>query len=320
MIISIDIGGTKTAFGVVNDTNKQVEVCFQDHIQTQRGLIGLKETVSFAIKTCENWAKKHNAKLKETIFIGSAGNFSKANPNVILPGTAVHLGKIANEFDNCNLANLFQNACLNKYRFFIVNDGIAQLAGGLKLLFQSNDIKQKLCNQKVAYIGPGTGLAGGFAKLSKTGKPRFYTDGHIFDMEIKHINGKLVGAESVYSGTGFYTEFGISTKELSENKNLFKTYLKHIEELGYYLAQITKNIYLGSFKKLSHYPWSKADYEAIKGTTHFILGGSLGVSGEMSSIILNKAQEHLKKDKLNVLFFKVPNPIQSALIAGVQFV
>jgi hypothetical protein len=319
MQLSIDIGGTKTAFGILELVNTTPELKYGSKIKTVRGIDGIKRGLASIISNCEEWANLHLRTLNSTIFVGTAGNLSGENKSIVLPGSAVHLGTTPTEFDNCDLEALFTSACNNKYTFIIKNDGVAQLAGGLNSAFKSNSVRNSLLGEKVAYIGPGTGLGGAFAEIGFDGQTDFFTDGHIFDMEIKNSKGALVGAESVYSGTGFHTNNNVTTLSLNDSPKQFQKHKTAIEDMGYYLAQICIAIHKGHFKKLSKYSWSAKDYSQVKGIKHFFMGGSVGVSGPVSDLILNIAKSQIKKQGLHFTFYKIDSPIKAALLGAYAF-
>ena len=97
----------------------------------------------------------------------------------------------------------FHESVKKQFKFKCANDGVCQLAGGVYQICQQlpNQETESLVNQKIAYIGPGTGLGGAFATITSEGL-QFYTDGHIFDMEIQSESGFPVGAETVFPAQG----------------------------------------------------------------------------------------------------------------------
>ena len=106
MQVSIDIGGTKIAYGIIELVRGTPTLKYYNQVNMIRGLEGLKECITSIIRNCEEWASLHLSILNKTVFVCSAGNLSGKNGSVILPGTAVHLGTSPTEFDHCDLIKL----------------------------------------------------------------------------------------------------------------------------------------------------------------------------------------------------------------------
>jgi len=312
-LITIDIGGTKVAGGLIDTHNLSLVYIYEQ--KAIKGKPGLVQTMTAVISHLKQVAIKKNYQLSTTINIGMAGNINPQNP-LVLPGTAVNLGVSPTEFDNLNIKQFFNQNLGEQWQFNVCNDGFSQLAGGF---FQCVSNKQPLKNKKVAYIGPGTGLGGAFARFN--GKTlEFYTDGHIYDMVLKSITGQCVFAEGLFSGTGFFNQYNISLKDVNSNLELLKTYEQEINHLGEYLYQICRNIYLGSFKKTSNYQWTSYDYQAVQGTRIFFMGGSVGTRGKIADRLIDRAKKMLEKEfDLEFTFYKIANAQAAALLGAAIF-
>lgn len=313
MTAVIDIGGTKIAYGLLsNPENVLPCIHYQQSIPFKKGLAHLKLAIHEISHDIQSWATNNTVTINPTIIVGSAGNF-KPNTTTILPGTAINLGNTPQEFDGIDLNKIMLHACNNHFQYKIYNDASLQLAGGIAYAQHENI---NFLNKKIAYIGPGTGLGGAFATLAQSGL-EFVTDGHIFDMQLKDSHNNPVMAEDVFSGRGFFQHHNITPKEINQSQTLQKKYQLAIDQLGHYLSQIMIQIYQGKFKKLSQYLWQKNDYDAIKQTQCFILGGSIGSKGLIANQIKQIAQTQFYK-KLNIkpAIYKIPDTEKAALIGG----
>ncbi|RAP26775.1 hypothetical protein DID74_01395 [Candidatus Marinamargulisbacteria bacterium SCGC AG-333-B06] len=309
----IDIGGTKLAYGLLTgDDECYPTILYQNVVPFNKGMAALQQRIRNICHDIKIWAHHNNLSIKPTIIVGSAGNF-KPNTAIILPGTAINLGKTPQEFDNIDLNNIIRKASDNQFKCLVCNDAMLQLAGGVTFSQQDNI---DLLAKKIAYIGPGTGLGGAFATVTTSGLS-VVTDGHIFDMKLKDPFDKPVMAEDVFSGRGFYQQHKITLKEINQSQELLKKYQIEIKQLGHYLGQIMIQIYQGKFEKLSQYPWEKQDYNAIKQTDHFILGGSIGSKGLIADQLKDIAQAQFYKTlNRHPLIYKIPDTEKAALIGG----
>lgn len=214
-VLSIDIGGTKVAGGIISpELTGDAMILHKHTVEFKRGKEALQQSIKELLGTVKAWGDEQELTLSSTICVGTAGNISPDLP-VVLSGSAVNLGLYPEEFDNVNMEDLLKDAVNQDYSFRVCNDGCCQLAGGVRYVKESLDFNAIL-NKKVAYIGPGTGLGGAFATVTENGLD-YYTDGHIYDMEIINYKQQPIFAEGVFSGTGFKNMHHISTKEINEN-------------------------------------------------------------------------------------------------------
>ena len=309
----IDIGGTKIAYALVGSSQSLLPQCLmQKQIPFKKGIDSLKLALEQIINDINTWFQQYGGSDSLDIVVGSAGNF-KPNSAIILPGTAVNLGNTPTEFDNRDLKQLILDAASSQLNCQIVNDALLQLAGGVLYAY---DAGLSLAHKTIAYIGPGTGLGGAFARLAPSGLESI-TDGHIFDMQLHDPLGNPVMAEDVFSGRGFQQTYHISLKEINDSEQLLTQFESQIQQLGDYLAQIMINIYQGYFKKYSDYPWKPSDYKLIKQLDIFIFGGSIATKGIIAKTIKDRATS-LFQDRLGVIpkVFSIPDTAKAALMGG----
>ena len=322
-LLTIDIGGTKLAYGLLAiHQNKVASSCFyQDYIPTKKGLPALINSLLDIESNMVKKAEENYYCLEPYLLIGSAGNFDPQEEGLIMKGSAENLGTYQGEFDHVNLKETIETALGNKYRVKIVNDGLTQLAGGVMLCTQEYGNSFDVIGQKVAYIGPGTGLGGGFAFVKDLTHFDFFTDGHIFDIAIKDSLDCNVRAEDVLSGRAFYEGTGYFAQYVNQRQPYLHKFEGYIQTLGHYLGQIIETIHMGAIKKIGEHQWTQEEIESVKGITHFLLGGSLGTKGDFARILQKEAKRYLSQRKLShVCIWALPSSEVSALIGAKPFV
>ncbi len=218
-IIGIDIGGTKIMISVVEiDNEGNIGKVFETKkIKTEKmEPENFYKKLAEEIEEVKESVERGGIKVLPLVGIGSPGRFiEEGEKRIIAPMTAPNLGKKPEDFDRVSPGELVREALKAKgldMRVYVNNDAIAQMGFGLADLMNKEEGKL-LKGGKVAYIGPGTGLGGGFATISEDGNIEYLTDGQFFDMVIKRgivkkflVKGKEVEiklggmAEDVYSG------------------------------------------------------------------------------------------------------------------------
>ncbi len=321
--IGVDLGGTKIAIGAVNEAPQaeQKKILLKHTIPTvfskegptsdpairEAFLENLAEEISKVITEAQN-LKYH---VHQTIGFGSPGLFQDGK---IAPETAGQLGPA---FFNYNIGEGLEHYLRTKHphiKVNVKNDALAQLAFGVHALAQDPKLKKLFLSNNVGFIGPGTGLGGGFAHVKKLKdgniQTEFFTDGHIFDIL---LDGKM--AEELISGRFLRNNLGLSGKEVANNLEKYQAY---IIEMGHNLGKLIAKIYSGKFEKpANHIQWSDKDQESVAGTQIFILGGSIATKGDMGKIIRSSAKEYLEKHNIkNIKLLTLPSDSADAAILG----
>ncbi len=184
----VDIGGTKELVLVVGVDGRGGligdAVFARREIKTPIGKVG-----SFYDATVdavhEAQAKSRGIRLLPLVCVGTPGRLVDG---VIQPGSAANLGDKRHEFDGVNPARELEARLRVKVN--VVNDAIAQMGFGLKALFESGKAGE-LRGRKVCYVGPGTGLGGGFCQVRDDLSLDIYTDGHIYDIMLPGFDGRV---------------------------------------------------------------------------------------------------------------------------------
>ncbi|MFA5880227.1 MAG: hypothetical protein WC860_08700 [Candidatus Margulisiibacteriota bacterium] len=324
-ILSLDIGGTKISYALIpinaqgNMLNKFV---FSNKKTTHKGKENLIKIVLNIINEALQKAEKQGYSLLPVITAGSPGRYIGQNHEIIAKGSAANLANFLGEFDNCNLGAMFQEHLPQWCTIIVKNDAIAQFSAGLTTMLENPTFKQLFSKQKVAYIGPGTGLGGGFAEVDEHGYITFFTDGHIYDCLIPNQNGQFAGAEDLFSGRAFEELTKRSAKEVNSDPELIRLFTHEIELMGTYLAELIEAIYIGSIKKKNpEDDWPKEDINGVKKIKYYLIGGSLGTIGRMGEIIRQTAQKELEKRHLfDIKIFPIEEAQDAALFGAAHFV
>lgn len=241
--LCIDIGGTKTAFGLLNQDGALV---WSDQMPTRTGVVGLRGMLQEILSI-----------IPEQIYsvIGMAVPGKLLGPRYdVAPGTGVQLG----DLEGLSLLDVFLPVVPSGFSLFLINDALAQFAGGVVQLGLD-----RFKNKKVVYLGPGTGLGGGVAWVSPTGTIAFHTDGHFFDLIVPdEKSGGLVMAEDVLSGRGIMARGGVDIALLTR-----------------VFVSVILQIHAGKFLKAKD-QWPDADCAYVKDISEFVIGGSVGTKLE----------------------------------------
>ena len=299
LTLAIDIGGTKISAGIVTS---DYQITHKTTVQSGRGIKRLKDTLD----RCIHWAMPH---LPQSIAIGTPGKLI-GTPKKIAPGTAQNMAAFPGEFDHLCIQDLISVPHANFKDIFIINDALAQLCGGIVTL-------KLTAPMIVGYIGPGTGLGGGFATIQDNNPLQFETDGHIFDImiprdpqDIWSTPGDWVMSEDVISGRGFYDITGISVLDWATKKPAHATPV--IDLFGRYMTQLIRTLKAGSFeKKNAADNWTKREKEIASKTSHWIIGGSVGKL--LFPTIKTALSSEIKSNNLR----QIPSPADAALIGVV---
>lgn len=135
------------------------------------------------IKMVQYNARKKKVGVLPLVCVGAPGRLVGGR---IASGTAGNLGS---SFDGLSHEKEFRKR-LNQ-DVWVINDAVAQMGAGLYNLLKKPGAAEKLRGQRVCYVGPGTGLGGGFCKVGEDLLLEYYTDGHIYDMLIPGYTGNI---------------------------------------------------------------------------------------------------------------------------------
>lgn len=372
----VDIGGTKERFlvvGVDGEGNilRDVVIAQKEVATPVRNLPAgdrdyFYDRSAEGVRAVQEMAGARGVKVLPLVCVGTPGRLVDGK---IAPGTAGNLGK---SFDGISPEEELSKRLNQDVR--AVNDAIAQMGAGLNTLLGIAGIGDKLKGHRVCYIGPGTGLGGGFGRVNDDFSLDYFTDGHIFDILMPQYTGdigidfdflqdyrwnkkipeqhRLViqsrFAEDVLSGRAVrqiacamdrhlmnhrkeplflslvdgYEEMStddktaalehdnnespVNAKLINQMLEKTETYKKKERALpaanmiatfqGQMLGRMIECIYKGDIKKSEDdAQWPQQDVEKVKGTTNYVIGGSVGTKGEMGKVVRNTAIEYLSE-------------------------
>ncbi|MFT5170442.1 MAG: putative NBD/HSP70 family sugar kinase [Candidatus Marinamargulisbacteria bacterium] len=321
-LITIDIGGSKIAFGVLPIVENQVipKLLFRSVAPSVRGKSALASTLKDIVARAHLKAHSYLYEPIQTLFIGLPGRLTGPNNTIIAPGSAAQLWAHENEFDNVDIRELLQGS-LGKYTLILKNDGLTQMAGGLLQLTESAAIAQSIKGKRIAYIGPGTGLGGGFCTFNSRSNMSFFTDGHIYDILLPSGDTRI-RAEDLISSVAFKSFASETPREINSSVALIAQYRPKILKMGNALGQLIESIHLGNIEKTPpENAWPQNDINKVKGTEIFMLGGSIATKGEIARLLQMQIKAHLSAAHLApIRCLPIPDVDQAALIGAAPFV
>ncbi len=284
VFLGVDIGGTKIRWALCGEGR----VLYGDTSVTHKGKEALWGSIQALFIEAGRVVKARGWEFFPQVGIATPGKLIGPSRHIISRGSARNLESFETEFDNLDMAVFLGPIFPKKWVVKIENDAIAQMKGGL------TQLKEGAVPGKWGYVGPGTGLGGGFATVQAHGDIEVYTDGHIYDIALQNSQGRWQSAEDLISGRAFFEKTGV----LAQDAPLDHPY---ILEMAGYLEQLLEKLFEGHIQKISaDNNWSEPECARVKGTTHFLMGGSLGSNTPFSAMFLKKIETRFR-------LFSVPN-------------
>ena len=228
------------------------------------------------------------------------------------------------------------------------NDAVAQMRFGLHALLRDPAMRPRLLKETVVYLGPGTGMGGGVARIDADGGVTPVTDGHLFDLQLA---GGLT-AEEVFTGpaiaraveaanthlalpiqparAGGLDEVLLNPASLPSQRAAAK---QVADAHGRILATLIETIHAGTITKVRveclpggrmarhvdepDRAWPAEDRAIVKGSRRFILGGFVGTSRGFGPLVCARALAALRERGLNdVEIFQIPVDSADAGLLG----
>ena len=198
-VIGADIGGTKITCGAVEVGREdfRARVVISHDIATPREPpAAFYDTVADALRRILDEAQREGLRVLPPVAVAQPGRFLP--DGALAPGTTPNLGTAPGQFDGVRPAQeLERRLCVP---VIAENDAVAQMRFGLDLLLADPAVRSDLLGETVVYLGPGTGLGGGVARVSRDGEVTTITDGHLFDMQLPGYGDGTLTAEEVFTG------------------------------------------------------------------------------------------------------------------------
>ena len=352
LLIGLDIGGTKTKAGAVAIGSGALDA---GRIVAAEQMPTPPEPVGRFYDAMAELVRRVRARLGEAdgVLLPLVG---VAHPGRFLPdgtlarGTTPNLGQVPHQFDGVSPSQ--ELAARLVMRVFAENDAVAQMRFGLDALLRDPRIHPRLVGQTVVYLGPGTVMGGGVARVSADGVVQPVTDGHFFDLQVPGWGDGTLTAEELFTGSAVarriaqanvtlpepilpargerLTELLADPRAPESQRELARTIA---DEEGDILARLIETIHAGTIVKvrLERAPdgavirhvdepdrvWSHEDRDVVRGATRFMLGGSVGIDPVRGGHIRRRALELLRKRGYGAIdIFQIPVASADAGLLG----
>ena len=386
-VIGVDIGGTKIKAGAVEVGAGGVgtRVAHAREVATPRAdPAAFYDAVATVIRDVHAQAEHSGLAVLPCVAVAHPGRFLPDGR--LARGTTPNLGSAPGQFDglspsaelerrlsnNSSEANAAKGSGLGaqgtcpeprapspepknqvKWRVFAENDAIAQMRFGLDALLRDEVARPPLLGQTVVYLGPGTGMGGGVARVDAEGAVAIVTDGHLFDLQLPGYGDGTLTAEELFTGPAIaryireaneHSSSPIEPARAGEVDSLLRSpatppeqraFAERIVDVhGEILALLIETIHAGRMTKVRLEPtpdgrllrhvdepdraWSAADCALIRGCARFILGGFVGTSRGFGARMRERALALLRQRGLReVAIFQIPVESADAGLLGV---
>lgn len=352
VVIGVDVGGTKVKAGAVEagPDGTGAYVLVSQEIPTPRALPTVfYDQIAELVRGVRRAAKARASRVLPLIAVAHPGRF--LSNGVLARGTTPNLGTAPDQFDGTRPAEELERRL--SATVVAENDAVAQMRFGLDVLLRDAAVRPSVLGETVVYLGPGTGMGGGVARVSPQGEVAIVTDGHLFDLQVPGYGDGTLTAEELFTGPAITRELTRANSHLPEPIQLATS--EQIDRLlrmpdapaaqrveaeriadacGEILALLIQAIHRGAITKvrLERAPdgrlvrhvdepdraWSAADRAAIRGARRFLLGGSVGCSAGLGRRIREHALKIVReRGPADVLIFQLPLAPADAGILGV---
>lgn len=296
VVLAVDLGGTKTGHGV--------------YPILPNGMIG--DEPLFPIESRVTFKGPYN--IMETFAAIAQGALTQArDAGYILSGISIAApdgGEIL-DIGEADLKQLLHQVIPDTIPIVIQNDGPLQMLGALHRLAGEADVSEK----EIAFLGIGTGLAGGFAEVGPDGEIMFKTDGQIWDMTLPYLGNQGLHTFQVANleSAGVWQDGRVlatlmagrqmadlldvnSMAELARDLMQVSSKNRTLREFGAYLGELIIMIDQGEFQKRGMPPEeAQSRYAEAAGAEIFVIGGGLGTSEIGGQYLVPAAVDHIRQ-------------------------
>jgi predicted NBD/HSP70 family sugar kinase len=353
VVIGVDIGGTKTKAGAVPVTTGGVadRLLVSSQIATPRTAPpGFYDAMAEMVRQVCAQARQQGAVVLPLAAVAHPGRFLPDGS--LARGTTPNLGLSDGQFDGCRPAQ--ELARRLGFTVAAENDAVAQMRFGLDALLRDPTVRPQLLGEAVVYVGPGTGMGGGVARVGPEGNVAIMTDGHLFDMQVPGYGDGTLTAEEVFTGPAIARELARRNRALSppiepatggrldeillgEGPAALPSHLAEArriaETYGELFARLIAAIHEGRVVKVRletaadgfvrrhvdepDRAWSAEDCATVRGARRLLFGGWLGCSQGLGKAIRGHALEWLRQQGLGeVMIFLLPAASADAGLLG----
>ncbi len=351
-VIGVDIGGTKTKAAAVplGADGVPARVVASGQIATPHlAPAAFYDAIAGLIRQVQMQAQQVGATVLPYVAVAHPGRFLADGS--LARGTTPNIGERPNQFDGLRPAGELQRRIGGQV--VAENDAMAQMRYGLAALLRDPEARRLLLNEVVIYLGPGTGMGGGVARVSGQGGVTPVTDGHFFDVQVSGVGDGTLTAEELFTGPAIARCVAERNAALStpieparaggldqllragEGTPQQRAVAQEIADWqGDVLAAIIATIHAGRIVKVRLEPlpsggvrryvdepdrmWSAEDQALVRGARRFLLGGFVGCSQGLGGRIRAAALPRLAQRGLSdIAILQIPSESADAGVLGV---
>ena len=259
-------------------------------------------------------------------------------------GTVPNLGERPDQFDGVNPSRELSSRL--GMTVIAENDAISQMRFAPQSLLRDPAVRARLLGRTVVYLGPGTGMGGGVARVDATGGVTPITDGHLFDLQISTYGDGTLTAEELLTGPAIARRVmaanarldppiepatGERVRDLLTDSQALPTHRQAAEEIvketGEMLGQVIATVHAGHIVKVRletqaggrivrhvdepDRAWPPDDQAEVRGASRFVFGGSVGVNPVLGSALRRCALAWLQREGLHGIDI-IQSPVPSA--------
>ena len=360
LVIGVDVGGTKIKAGVVSlgaDGRPSTVLVAAEQIEAPRvEPAACYDTIAELIRRLRARVERDGIRVLPVVGVGHPGRFLPDGRLARYTTPNIGTSNAPGQFDGINPAEELRRRLGGDVRVFAENDAICQMRFGLAVLLHAPAVGPELLNQTIIYIGPGTGLGGGVARVSDHSEVVVVTDGHFFDLQLPHWDTGALTAEELFTGPAIARLVTDANRRLSrpiEPANAEqigrllgddRALTEHRIEArciadvqGDILAEIIRTIHEGRIVKVRLEPlpdgrllrhvddpdraWAPADKALVRRVNRVILGGSVGINPVLGGYLRDRALEALRHHGLSdIHIFQIPVASADAGVLGAALV
>ena len=350
--IGLDIGGTKIKAGAVDAQapSAQARIISSQQIPTPRAHPSdFYDAIASLITQIRHDAESQRVALLPVVSVAHPGRFLPDGS--LARSTTPNLGLTPDEFDGLKPAEEIRRRVGGQVH--AENDAIAQMRFGLDALLRDPATAGLLRGETVVYLGPGTGMGGGVARISAHGEVEVITDGHLFDLEVAGVGDGTLTAEELFTGPSIARrveaanagllepiqparagQLSITLQQPSSSAEHRRIALEIAAEQAQILVALIDTVRSGRIVKvrLERRPdgsvararnepdraWPQADQDAVRGVTRFILGGFVGTDRYFGAAVREDALRRLAQRGLGeIRILQIPVDSADAGLLGI---
>lgn len=357
VVIGVDIGGTKIkAAAVIQNPKSTIQnlpgacsVVADDEVPTPRAAPpAFYDEVAALIRRVAAGAQAQGCHVEPIVSIAHPGRFLP--DGTLARATTPNIGATPGQFDGLHPADELRRRL--QMHVLVENDAISQMRFGLAALLRDPSTRSHLLGQVVVYLGPGTGMGGGVARVGADGSVTPVTDGHLFDMQVPGIRDGSLTAEELFTGPAIAKRVAGANEMLSPPIEparagrldeilcgaaapaAHRQVAERIaDQQGHILAAIIQALHEGRVTKVRlesisdgsvrrhvdepDRAWSTADRALVRGVRRFLFGGFVGSSRGLGVRIRQQALEELAERGISdVRIMPVPATSGDAGVLG----